>query len=126
MKAGIYLFTTLFIANQIRHAEGDPETAEMLETTYKNSGFQVSMLSVADAMAELSEKQHVPATRIATLYLFGGEYEKAIDWLEYGFERSDPNAPYTGVSIKNKNVRNHTRYQALLRKMGLDYWADNL
>jgi hypothetical protein len=51
VKAGIYLFTTLFIANQIRHAEGDPKTAEMLETTYKNSGFQVSMLSVADAMA---------------------------------------------------------------------------
>jgi TolB-like protein len=113
------------LASFIRHAEGDPETAEILETKYKEMGFEASMLSVGEAMAELAEKQHVPLGRITTLYILGGEYEKAIDWLEYAYEQSDPNAPYAGVSIKNKNVRNHPRFQALLRRMGLDYWADN-
>jgi TolB-like protein len=111
--------------NMIRHAEGDPETAEMLETAYRNSGFQTSMLSVANAMGAHSEKQHVPATRIAVLYMMGGDYEKAIDWCEIAYQRSDPNVPYFGVNMKNQNIRNHPRFQALLRKIGLDYWADN-
>jgi hypothetical protein len=48
-----------------------------------------------------------------------------MDWLELGYERSDPNIPYIGLNTKNSDIRHHPRLKALLRKMGLDYWADN-
>ena len=112
-------------ANMFRHVGGNPAAAEMLETAYENHGFANSMLAVGDAMAEFTEKRHVPTFWIGVLYMMGGDYEKAIDWFESAYERSDPDAPYLGALIKNSEIRKHPRFQALLRKMGLHYWADN-
>ena len=55
----------------------------------------------------------------------GRDHEKAIDWFEYAYERTDPDAPYLGALIKDPEIRRHPRYLALLRKMGLDYWAEH-
>jgi tetratricopeptide (TPR) repeat protein len=112
-------------ANLFRHVGGNPEVAEMLETAYENLGYKGSMLAVGDAMVELSERQHVPAIWIAVLYTMGGDYEKALDWIEYGYEESDPDIPYLGVNHKDPEIRKHPRFQALLRKLGLDHWVAN-
>ena len=59
-------------------------------------------------------------------HLYGrSELAKALDWIEYAYERSDPDVPYLGVNYKDPEIRKHPRFQALLRKLGLDYWAAN-
>ena len=116
--------TVKALANLYRHQKSNPETAEMLETSYRNLGFEAAMLSVGDAMVELAKKQHVAVMDIAFLYFLGGDYETTMDWLELGYEQSDPNIPYIGLNTKNSDIRHHPRLKALLHRMGLDYWVD--
>jgi serine/threonine-protein kinase len=56
---------------------------------------------------------------IALLYLRLGEYERALDWLERAYEVHNLSLP----SISNRNpfnpLRDHPRFQALLRRMNL-------
>ena len=112
-------------ANMFRYVGGNPAAAEMLETAYETLGYSSSMLAVGDAMAELTERQHVPAFWVGVLYMLGSDYDKAIDWFESAYEQSDPDSPYLGALIKDPNIRKLPRFQALLRKMGLHYWAEN-
>jgi hypothetical protein len=42
--------------------------------------------------------------------------QKALDWLERGFEERDPNMPYIG-GRGYKGMRDEPRYQDLLRRM---------
>jgi len=112
-------------ANTLGHVNGDTDSAKLLQSTYENLGYKGAMLKVADVMVERAKDQYIPAATIATLYRWGGDYEKAIDWCEYAYRHSDPNAPYFGVNVKDPNVRNNPRFKALLRKMGLDYWISN-
>ena len=112
-------------ANFLRHVAGDPGSAQWLQADYENLGYEGAMLKLADAMVERSKDQHVPPNTIAGIYMMGGDHEKAIAWAEYAYRQSDPNSPYIGVSVKDPEMRNHPRFQALLREMGLDYWVDN-
>jgi hypothetical protein len=56
---------------------------------------------------------------IALMYLRLGEQDRALDWLERGYETHHPGLP----SISNRNpfnpLRTHPRFQALLRRMNL-------
>ena len=59
----------------------------------------------------------------ATAFELGGDFESSIDWLEISVERFDPDAPYIGALVKQPEIRQHPRFKALLKRMGLDYWA---
>lgn len=103
----------------------EPEIADVLESTYRSDGFEAAMLWDADNLSQLYESERFPAFDIAISYSLGGDYETAIDWLEIGFERKDPNVPYIGAIMKRPGLRQNPRFIALLQRMGLDYWAAN-
>jgi len=68
-------------------------------------------------MEDLSKHRYVsPATR-ATVYLGLGEKEKALDWLEKGFEDRDPSLWWITGDQLYDSVRVEPRFKALLQKV---------
>lgn len=112
-------------ANFLRHTFGKPDAADIVEALYAELGYEQALLQFADILIEQSKSEHVPPMTIGSLYEHGGDVERAIDWYEIAYQRSDPDAPYIGVNSKTPEINAHPRFQQLLRDMQLDYWADN-
>ena len=55
---------------------------------------------------------------IAFHCLYAGDYDRAVDHLEEGFEISDPNLPYIGSPTFDP-LRSNLRFTELLRRMNL-------
>ena len=65
-----------------------------------------------------------PVTRIAQHYVYAGDLDRAIDWLEKAFEVRDPNLPYISVQPIYDPLRSNPRFQDLLRRMNLPTTAN--
>ena len=115
----------LALANTMRHILGIPDAADLVEAAYQSDGFESANLQLAEYLKVDWETRLVSPGSISLAYEFGGDYESAIDWLEIFVDTYDPNAPYIGVNVKRTAMREHPRYKALVKRMGLDYWATN-
>jgi hypothetical protein len=67
----------------------------------------------------LSEKQYVPASSVAMVYAALGDRAKALDWLEKAHGEHDFSIAQIGVAPWFKDLRNEPRFQALLKRIGL-------
>jgi TolB-like protein/Tfp pilus assembly protein PilF len=112
-------------ANHLRLVGEKPDAAEFLQTAYQRDGYEAANLQLAEFLVTASASRHVSPTTISWAYEMGGAYESSIDWLEISVERFYPGAPYIGALVKDPAIRSHPRYLALVREMGLDYWAAN-
>jgi hypothetical protein len=70
-------------------------------------------------MAARHGKDDTPAFRVALGYLFAGEKELTLAWLEKARMERDPNLPYVSCLPIYDGVRDDPRFQALVRRMGL-------
>ena len=59
------------------------------------------------------------AAQQGLIFIFWGEFETAIDWLEIAFDAHDPGLIQIKTDITYAKLRGHPRYEALLRKMNL-------
>ena len=55
-----------------------------------------------------------------TIYLGLGEKEKALDWLEKAYEEQDSACWYLKIDQIYDSIRNEPRFQAILKKIGLE------
>ena len=91
---------------------------------YDGSNYPDAVLATADAIvANMDEHPFNRPSAISSMYAHGGDIEKAIDWLEFAAESHTIDALY-GWAVNSEEVRSHPRFIALLRKMGMNYWAD--
>ena len=99
-----------------------PGVAEALEGGWREGGYVEAMLRAGDRMAVLAEEgaMHVPAIRVANHYVGAGDEERAIDWLERAADERDPNIPYIGVAHAFWSLHDQPRFQALLRRVGVE------
>jgi TolB-like protein len=106
----------------VRAGRSDPELEQALMEGYAEAGYQSAMRRGAELLAERSRSQHVAATRVARLYLRAGDNDRALDWLERGYQARDPVLPYISSGHKDFDpLRDHPRFQALLRRMSLPH-----
>ncbi len=112
------------MAGMLRHIAGRPEVALMVKPMYYAMGYEGLMQNFAEQMVEASKEVHVPAMQIASFYHGAGDIENAVAWWRKGYELGDPDSPYIGVNVKDPAIHANPEYQALLRDMKLDYWAD--
>ena len=98
---------------------GDAELLEALEKGFAAAGFPGSQKRWADVMAARHGKDDTPAFRVALGYLFAGERELTLAWLEKARMERDPNLPYVSCLPIYDGVRDDPRFQALVRRMGL-------
>jgi tetratricopeptide (TPR) repeat protein len=97
----------------------DTRIDSALDEGYARGGYAEAMKRAAEALvARLPEVFCLPFD-IATFYAMAGEKDKAVEWLEKGFEVRDPVLPYTGLMRCFDDLRPDPRFQDLLRKMRL-------
>jgi TolB-like protein/Tfp pilus assembly protein PilF len=98
---------------------GDREVEEALTQGYAQSGYRGATRRAGDLLAARSRKAYVNPTDVALMYLWAGEEDLALKWLEKGFEVRDQNMPYLGVWPAYDTLHSDPRFQALLRRMNL-------
>lgn len=107
-QAGIY-FTTL---------TGHEITAALLQT-YTESGSEEAWRFVAEAWAARTEQPTVNPTIIAELFDRAGDRDRAMLWLERGYEARDPSLPYVNANRFSDALRSDSRFQDLQRTLNL-------
>jgi tetratricopeptide (TPR) repeat protein len=95
-------------------ARGNPEAAAALSPAPGDGGYRAAIRRLADTRARL--QQAWPA---AQDYIRVGELDRALDWLERGYDVRNQNMPYISVAPIFDSVRQHPRFRALLQRMNL-------
>jgi serine/threonine protein kinase/Tfp pilus assembly protein PilF len=97
----------------------DPRVEAALEEGYAHGGYAEAMKRGAESLiARLPEAFSLP-NDIGNFYMAAGEKDKAIEWLEKGFEVHDPVSPYLSCFPIYDDIRSDPRIQEVLRKMNL-------
>ena len=97
----------------------DPRLEAALEEGYAHGGYAEAMKRGAESLiARLPEAFSLP-NDIGNFYIAAGEKDKAIEWLEKGFEVHDPVSPYLSCLPLYDDIRPDPRFQDLLRRMNL-------
>jgi len=95
-------------------------TTRAMTSGFEKGGYAGAMRSGADTLAALWQQAYFAPTMIAQLYAGAGDAEKALEWVEKGYEIGDPNMPYMGGDGSlQRLLRGDPRFQELLRKMKL-------
>jgi len=96
-----------------------PELKEALEQGYAEAGYAGAYKRLADVLAaRFGKPGGIRAADLAHFYLYAGEKEHTLEWLERGCEERDASMPYLGLPIFDL-VRSDPRFQDLLRRIGL-------
>jgi len=96
---------------------GNHDIAEALERGYAEAGFTGAMRHAAEAWATVVYERGEP-WYLAAAYVMAGDKERALEWLEKGFELHDANMAYLGFPGFD-SLRSGPRFQDLLRRMNL-------
>ena len=91
-----------------------------IERIYSEQGFIVAYEEVVYQMELLAQKSFIIPCDMAVRCNLANQNEKALDWIEKGFEIHDPNMPYitTGFA-KFDQLYDNPRFIAILEKMNL-------
>jgi TolB-like protein/class 3 adenylate cyclase/Flp pilus assembly protein TadD len=87
---------------------------------YAISGDRSKAEQVLRNFEDQAKQRFVSPTLRAIVYLGLGEKDKALDWLEKSYEQQDGWCPFFNVSPVWDSLRNEPRFQALVKKVGLD------
>jgi len=87
---------------------------------YAISGDRAKAEQALRELEELAKRQYVSPTAFVTIYLGLGEKEKCLDWLEKAYEQQDSACWYLKIDQIYDSVRNEPRFQAILKKVGLE------
>ena len=92
---------------------------EAMTRGYETGGYSKAMLAAADTLAEISQQVYIGPFYIANPYAAAGNTDKALEWLEKGYEIGDPNMPYIvpAHNILQDALYGDPRFQDLLRRM---------
>ncbi|MBI3415732.1 MAG: hypothetical protein HY043_10525 [Verrucomicrobia bacterium] len=87
---------------------------------YAIFGDRAKAEQVLRQLEDLAKQRYVAPGYRVIIYLALGEKEKALDWLEKGYAQLEPGLWELKVTRAYDSVRNEPRFQALLKKVGLD------
>jgi len=93
--------------------------AELMEQAYQKGGYTEAMSLAGNTLAELSREASVSPCFVAYSYVYAGNKEQALVWLEKGLEIKDPNMPYILEPAFSDLLKDEPRFQDLMRKMNL-------
>jgi len=99
-----------------------PDIERVIDRGFAAAGLHGAMGRAADALALLAKDGKALPWDVLSLYVLAGENGPALDWLERAYERRDPNVPYLRLMFFDP-LRFEPRFQAIVRKMGLEVGA---
>jgi adenylate cyclase len=92
----------------------------LLGYAYAISGDRPKAEQILGELEEQAKRQYVNSSAFAAIYLGLGEKEKALDWLDKCYEDQESACWLLKVDPIYDSVRNEPRFQAILRKVGLE------
>ncbi|MGD9346270.1 MAG: protein kinase [Candidatus Aminicenantes bacterium] len=88
---------------------------------YEKLGYVGTLYLEIDMLLEQSKSKPVRPTRIADLYLYTGNKERTLYWMEQAYEIRDLDLPCALTFPDRAVLRDEPRFQALLLKMNLPF-----
>jgi TolB-like protein/Flp pilus assembly protein TadD len=104
----------------------NPPLLGALGQAYGFAGQHAEARSVLRRLGELAIDGAVPSTAFAMVYIGLGEHERALEWLETACARREPQVCPIKVHPGYDALRNYSRFQALLEKIGLQEGGSGL
>jgi len=92
----------------------------LLGYAYAISGDRPKAEQILRELEQMAKRQYVSSTAFADIHLGLGEKEKALDWLEKSYQDQESACWYLKIDPIYDSVRNEPRFQALLKKIGLE------
>ncbi len=84
------------------------------------SGKRDEALGALKGLLKLSKTKYVSPYSIAMIYNGLEMRDKALEWLEKGYELRDPKMTFLKVEPKWNNLRNESRFVDLMKRMNLE------
>jgi len=97
-----------------------PESVAYLGYVYAVAGKTDDVQTILDEFARRAERRYVAPCYFALIDVGLGQKEKAFKWLDKAFEARDLYLCYQLLEPSYDPIRNDGRFDALLRRMGLD------
>jgi len=97
-----------------------PAPQEALGYFYGVTGRREEALQVLARLDQLAKTRYIPRNVQASVYLGLGQKELALDWLEKACDEHDAEVAFLKVDPEFAPLRSEPRFQALLKKVGLD------
>jgi eukaryotic-like serine/threonine-protein kinase len=96
------------------------DVAEAIEKGVKEESSEKAFIYMAEALERKYQADYWVPAEIAWRFVQAGNKNKALDWLEVGYEKRDQNMPYLCLPLFDP-IRNEPRFQEIARKMNLPY-----
>ena len=95
---------------------------------YSKAGRTEEARKILDYLLEKRKAEYVPPYMIAVSYVGLGDFEKALDWLEKGFDEGPSYVYILGMRSdpKVESIENTPRFKALLDKMGIERYDNEM
>jgi tetratricopeptide (TPR) repeat protein len=98
----------------------EEDVFKKIERILDEQGFTSAYVEIAQQMEAYVENNPIAPIELAVRYIYANMPDKAMDWLEKGFELRDPNMPYIATSIYNLDpLHDNPRFIEILQKMNL-------
>jgi Flp pilus assembly protein TadD len=101
--------------------DDNPDFASNMGLALAVAGDRAGAERVLRDLTELAKRRYVSPGALLTVYLGLGDKEKALDLLEECVTKKEPAGWGLKVWLSYDSVRNEPRFQALVKKAGLDY-----
>ena len=90
-----------------------------IDRIYVEQGFFAAYETMVQLMEERAQNEYINPYEFSVRYSLLGQYEKAMDWLEKGFELRDQNMPYIATGFFSDSLFSNPRFIAIMKKMNL-------
>ncbi len=98
-------------------ALGDSELATALDEGA--DGIEAAVIRGAEILVERSRRTFVKPNNIVHLFTWGGDLDRAIEWLDRSYEMRDHEIAYAATFWTSRKLLADSRFHAFLRKMNL-------
>jgi serine/threonine-protein kinase len=96
---------------------GDDQLAAAL--TDDGVGPEAAMVRGAEALVERSTKTFVKPNNMVHLFSWGGDIDRAVEWLERSYQMRDHEIVYMSCLATSEGLRTDPRFQEVLRRLKL-------
>jgi tetratricopeptide (TPR) repeat protein len=91
-----------------------------IEAIFDEHGFVAAYEEIMRHMEALALNSYVSPIEMAYRYIMANQYDKAMDWVEKGFELHDQNMPYIATGVYNLDpLYKNPRFIDIVEKMNL-------
>ena len=97
----------------------NPELLGELGRVYALAGRTKEANQILHRLLTVPSAANRPAWAIAALYTGFKNDEKVLEWLERGYDERFDTMPWLNTDPRFRSLRSHSRFQALVRKIGL-------